>query len=259
MKRITLFSFLLCLSVLFVFGQETNYMLNNGLGFLDTPYMANTLEINKEEELVVNCDEVDCTTYVEYVLAMSLCSRQGDEMIESEFANNLQKIRYRNGVINGYPSRLHYITDWVADNVRMGLIDDITARKSKETTFVSVNYMTSNPDKYEHLRNSPANTSAMAEYERQLSGKRIHYLPINQLSVTGNSWIKNGDIIAMVTNTPGLDISHLGIAIYIKGNLHLLHASSKEGKVVVERTALKSSLAKDKSIAGIRVLRMKSK
>lgn len=41
-------------------------------------YVAHTLEVNDEEKLVVNFDEVDCTTFVEYVLALSLSpSRTG--------------------------------------------------------------------------------------------------------------------------------------------------------------------------------------
>ena len=256
MKKIAVLLLIACLPISLTFGQEANKMLNNGLGFLNTPYVAHTLEVNDTEELVVNCDEVDCTTFVEYVLAMSLCPEQGDNMLESDFANNLQSIRYRNGEINGYTSRLHYTTDWIGDNIRMGIIEDVTAAKSPETITVSVSYMSANPDKYKHLKDSPENVAAMAGYEKQLSGKKVHWLPKGKIPVEGLSWIKNGDIIALVTNTPGLDISHLGLAVYIKGNLHLLHASSKEKKVVVERLALKEQLASSKNVTGIRVLRM---
>ena len=56
-----------------VSAQETdNAMLKYGLNFLKTPYVAHTLEVNEEEKLVVNFDEVDCTTFVEYVLALAL-------------------------------------------------------------------------------------------------------------------------------------------------------------------------------------------
>ena len=47
-------------------------MLTNAQTFIDTPYTAHTLEMDDEEDLIINCDEVDCTTLVEYVLAMSL-------------------------------------------------------------------------------------------------------------------------------------------------------------------------------------------
>lgn len=51
-------------------------MLSNGLGFVDTPYKAGTLEVDDTEDLIINCDEVDCTTFVEYALAMALCPQQ---------------------------------------------------------------------------------------------------------------------------------------------------------------------------------------
>lgn len=251
--------FLLIAAFAFTANAQNSYnsMLNNALKFIDTPYAANTLEVNNEEELVVNCDEVDCTTFVEYTLAMALCSDQGDDMLESEFAENLQKIRYRNGEINGYPSRLHYATEWVNDNVRKGLIEDITEVNSPVTTRVNLSFMSNNADKYAQLKNSPTDKAQIAAIERELSGQTIHYFPKDNLPLEGVRWIKNGDIIMFTTNIEGLDVSHMGIAIYVKDNLHLLHASSKSGKVVVEKMPLNRQLARDKSITGIRVLRMK--
>lgn len=75
--------------------QEANPMLANAQTFIDVPYVAHTLETDGEEDLVINCDEVDCTTFVEYVLALSLPSASGNKMSESDFAANLQRIRYR--------------------------------------------------------------------------------------------------------------------------------------------------------------------
>ena len=42
--------------------QEANPMLANAQTVIDVPYVAHTLETDGEEELVINCDEVDCTT-----------------------------------------------------------------------------------------------------------------------------------------------------------------------------------------------------
>ena len=74
-------------------------MLRIGKSYLGTKYVANTLDQDGEESLVIRTDAVDCLTFVEYTLAQAL---------GSSFADNLQKIRYRDGIINGYPSRLHY-------------------------------------------------------------------------------------------------------------------------------------------------------
>lgn len=257
MKKIILLSLIAGLFTSTAIAQEQNLMLKNALSLIDTPYAANTLDVTDEEELIINGDEMDCTTFVEFVLAMSLCPEQGDAMMESDFANNLQKIRYRKGKIDGYASRLHYITDWANDNVHKGLIEDITLKNSPDAMVVNLSYMSTHPEMYKHLKNSPANVAKMASVEQQLSGRKVSYLPKERLPLEGTKWIKNGDIIAFTTNIAGLDVSHLGIAIYIKDNLHLIHASSKAGKVTVEKLALTRQLDRDKNITGIRVFRMK--
>lgn len=67
-------------------------MLSNGIKYLDVPYVAHTLEADGPEELVINCDEVDCTTLVEYVLAETLTPKLVDgDISETAFADNLQK------------------------------------------------------------------------------------------------------------------------------------------------------------------------
>ena len=122
--------------------DDENAMLNYGINFLDVPYVAHTLEVNDNEELVINCDEVDCTTFVEYVLAMALSPTEDGQIAEGDFAENLTKIRYRDGKIDGYPSRLHYIADWVNNGVRNGFLEDITAIKSPDTQKVELSYTT---------------------------------------------------------------------------------------------------------------------
>lgn len=96
----------------------------------------------------------------------------------------------------------------------------------------------------------------MAEHEKALSGKKVHWLPKGKLPDAGLPWIMDGDIIAITTNLPGLDVAHVGMAEYINGKLHLLHASSTLGKVVVSEEPLSQMLRNNKSWSGIRVVRM---
>lgn len=238
-------------------GKE-NAMLNNGIKFLDTPYVAHTLEATEgEEELIINCDEVDCTTFVEYALAMSLSPTEDGQVAEGDFAKKLQMIRYRDGKINGYLSRLHYNTDWVNNGVRNGFLEDVSATRSPYAKKVNLTYMSSHPELYRQLKSSPQNVAGMKEIEKSLSGQEIYYVPQDQLPFNGLPWIKNGDIIAILTNTPGLDVAHMGIAFYVDGKLSLLHASSKEKKVTVSKIALRQMLLNNDQWTGIRVLRMK--
>lgn len=240
-------------------AQDANdVMLANGIGFLNVPYVAHTLDQNVDrEELVVNCDEVDCTTFVEYVLAMSLCPTEDGQIAEGDFIDNVQRVRYRDGKVDGYASRLHYITDWINNGVRNGFLEDVTADKSKYVQTVNVNYMTTHPAQYKQLANSKANREAMARVEAGLTGQTYHYIPEDKLPMNGLPWIKSGDIIAITTDIPGLDIAHMGLAFYVKGTLSLLHASQANGQVEVSRVALAQMLKDGKHWTGIRVIRIK--
>ena len=232
MKNKTLTTLFCSLLVTAATAQNVeNPMVTNGIKYLNTPYVAHTLEVNDEEELVINTDEVDCTTFVEYVLAESLTPVVDGVVSEGQFADNVIKVRYRNGKIDGYTSRLHYIAEWVNNGVH--------------------------PQLYKHLANHPEDVARMKSIEQELNKLTFHYLPKEQLKDNGMTWIKNGDIIALCTNIPGLDVSHLGIAFYAEGKLTLLHASSQKKKVVVSTHSLAQMLNADDKLIGIRVLRMK--
>lgn len=228
--------------------EKANAMLQIGKSYIGTKYVTNTLEEPEgEERLIIRTDAVDCMTFVEYTLAQAL---------GPAFAENLQKIRYRDGIIHGYPSRLHYASDWIDNGVRHGFLTDVTAENHTPTMKLSLSYMSAHPEKYKKLADSPENVARMAECEQALSEKTVHWLPKDKLPDTGLPWIMDGDIIALTTQVPGLDIAHVGIAIYKNGRLHLLHASSTLGKVVVSTTPLRQMLNKNKSWSGLRVVRM---
>ena len=222
-------------------------VLKIGRTYLGTKYVANTLDQNKTEELVIDTTAVDCLTFIEYVLAQA---------IDSSFNDNLQRIRYRNGIIDGYPSRLHYTSDWIENGIRNNFLTDITAKNSPYSMVLSLSYMSTHPQQYKQLANSPENVKRMTQYEKALTGKSVHYLPKGNLPDAGLPWIMDGDMIAILTNISGLDIAHVGIAYYINGKLHLLHASSSLGKVVVSEEPLSRMLTNHKSWTGIRVVRM---
>ena len=57
--------------------------------FQGIPYVAHTLEVNDQEQLVVNTRELDCTTLVETVTALTLCVQQE----KRQWADYLQMLR----------------------------------------------------------------------------------------------------------------------------------------------------------------------
>jgi hypothetical protein len=255
MKKVLIISLLAMTTGIAAQKPAGKLILNHGLSLLGTPYVAHTLERTAQEELFAGRSELDCMTFVETVLAMSLCTKEDGTFSEEHFAKQLQKIRYRGGVIDGYVSRLHYATDWVNDNIKKGIIRDITATHSQDTDTIRLSFMSSHPNNYKHLKNTPENVDRMAEIEKKLTGQVIHRIPKHKLPDEGFPWIKDGDIIMLTTNIDGLDVSHVGIAIRRNGMLHLLHASSTEKKVVVDQRTLRDQLAQSKHVTGVRVLR----
>ena len=227
--------------------------------FVGIPYVANTLEVNDEEQLVVNLRQMDCTTYVETVVSLALCVQNG-QFTYQDYINALRNLRYRNGVIDGYGSRLHYFSDWIDNNENMGFIKEVQSPNPPFSAIqvLNLDFMSKHPHSYKALRISPYLVEEIRETEINLNGKKMNYIPKSSLANTSllRKVIRNGDILAIVTNVKGLDIAHLGIALWRKDGLHMLHASSKQGRVVEDNNTLRTYLNGNKSFLGIRVLRL---
>lgn len=224
--------------------------------FIGEEYVAATLENGKGEPLYISCTRLDCTTFVELVLAMATTS-ENHETSFSDVCRNLEKIRYRGGVRNGYTSRLHYASWWIEDNTRMGLLKEITFPRRSKRRILDLHFMSRNPEKYPLLKNDSKAVAAIAGFEKASNGKAIKYLPKEFLN--GNAAqlnIKNGDIIMLVTTQKGLDIAHMGFAFWKNGKLHLMHASSLKKKVIKDELTLHEYQKNKKSQPGIRVLRV---
>lgn len=224
------------------------------------PYVAHTLEGLPTEQLVVNLRQFDCTTLVENVAALTLCARKGQTSFAA-FYTMLQALRYRNGQIDGYASRLHYFTDWIISNEAAGRVEEIQRDKAPFTAVqhIRVDYMSQHPQLYKALQDHPEDIGAIAVQEQQLTGRSFRYIPSGQTSNTEalRKIVNDGDIIAFVTKKKGLDITHTGLAIWQADGLHLIHASSVRKKVVLEPVTLSQYLKKHPSFLGIRIIRIK--
>lgn len=228
--------------------------------FKGVPYVAHTLEVADPERLVVNLRQLDCTTYVETVLALTMTKRQNSDSF-SDYCRNLMKLRYWNGQMDGYLSRLHYFAWWMHDNMDKQLVTDVQDKKHFTAEIVVRNfYMSRHPQQYKFLKNHPERVDSIAVLEKRYNGPSGHYLPAQStaLSSAELSSIHSGDIVAIVTRKAGLDYSHLGFAVWGKdGKLHLLNASSIHHKVVEEPKTLRQYLREHPTSTGIRVLRLR--
>ena len=231
-------------------------------GFQGTPYQGGTLETFPFERLVVRTDSVDCTTFVEYVLAMYLTDQQrkqvneGEKQLYAQFKKNLQTIRYRGGELHGYTSRLHYFSEWILDNERKGIVQEVTKSSPYAVRKFDLNFMSTHASLYPMLANAD-NLSAMKTIERGWYGYQMAYIPKEKLSAGKEVLdIRDGDILTLATNISGLDVVHVGFACWLDGQLHLLHASSARKRVLLDPHTLYTYSKTNKSHLGIRVIRV---
>lgn len=242
-------------------GQEpeTNYMVYFARQLKDVPYVGQTLERNKTEQLVINLQELDCTTYVENCMALTLCMK-ANQLTFEDFCHYLQTIRYAKGAVD-YPSRNHYFTQWILSNTANGLVEEVnlppTVPSLRQT--IQVTYMSAHPDLYPMLKDRQDWQRQIKENENAINGMTFAYIPKNRITNSDalRKTISDGDILAIVTSKAGLDTSHIGIAVWHQDGLHLLNASSIHKKTVEEPMTLQTYMSKHPSQQGIRVIRLK--
>lgn len=235
-------------------GEERGtLMVHAGKYFLGTPYVAHTLETGPEEKMVINLKEMDCTTFVEYTLALTRTIKSANPGQE-KFIKELEKIRYRHGQRNGYLSRLHYFSEWILDNGRKGVIKDVSREIAHILYPNKIDFMSKHPDSYQVLKENPGLVVQIEKLEKDISEEVFWYIPKGQLSVYEEK-IREGDIIAITTIIDGLDVIHTGIALRENGQLKLLHASSTEKEVVVSSGSLSDYLQNSRNASGIMVAR----
>lgn len=239
--------------------RTTNFPLFFARKFLDIPYVAHTLEINDDERLVVNTRQLDCTTLVETVTALTLCAYR-HLFTWRDYLNALSAMRYRHGQIDDYTSRIHYFTEWITLNTEAGIVKEIQAPNPPFSAIqhVNVNYMSKHPQSYKALREHPEYVAAIREMEQSITGGSFRYIPKKMVKNHAllRQAINDGDIIAITCKKAGLDIAHLGFAVWKDGRLHLLNASMLHKKVVEEPMTLYQYLQQHSTHTGIRIIRI---
>lgn len=229
-------------------------MVKIGSYFLNTPYVAHTLESGKEEKLVINLREMDCTTFAENVLAMTNTVRSKDPGFD-RFIKEIERIRYRNGVRDGYLSRLHYFSDWIYDNHQKKIVRDMSRDIAHILYPNKTDFMSTHPQSYKVLGENPGLIDGLKAFEMEISERKAWFIPKKNLPEFEDQ-LTDGDIIAITTNIDGLDVVHVGMVIRAEGGkVRMLHASSREMKVVVTEETLNEYLQGSKTATGIMVAR----
>lgn len=238
------------------FGKEelpvNQLIIRIGQQFIGVPYVSHTLEHGKEEPLTVEMDELDCTTFAETALALARTIKSSKSNFE-QYTRELEQIRYRDGKRDGYPSRLHYFSDWIFNNRQKGLVSE-PAQNFGKPLDIRVDFMSTHPESYSVLKENPQLVPEIAKQEKEISARDFYFLPKEEVEAR-EADLKEGDIVGLTTNIAGLDVAHVGILVEVNKRIHLMHASTQSNQVVISEKPLADLLQNKKSYTGIMIAR----
>jgi len=212
-----------------------------GQALLGVPYKGFTLEIDDHFEAPsVNLNGLDCWTFFEVSLAFArMIAEPRPNWTPRRMLDYIELDRYRGGKCDGsYLSRLHYLEDWLWDNDKRGLVEDLTRRLGGVRARNMAREMTVGWKSYRYLRNNPELRTGIAQHEARIAGTPFYHLPKGKI-VDIEKYLQTGDIIGIVSRDgPGVGTSHVGLALRGRdGKVRFMHASAprNHGKVVVDK------------------------
>jgi hypothetical protein len=232
-----------------------------GRALVGTRYRSFTLEIdNRIEAPSVNFNGMDCWTFYEISLAFARMLNEPEEnWTPEQMLRYIEVDRYRGGQCTGeYLSRLHYLEDWLADNDRRGLVEDLTRSLGGSSVPHSAREMTVGWRHYRYLAHNRSLLGPLQQMEARVSSRPLYQIPKSRVvGIEGR--LRSGDIIGIISRDgPNrYSTSHVGLALRAAdGSLHFMHASSPRnyGRVVIDST-LSSYLNRYRSDSGILVAR----
>ncbi len=188
-------------------GAGTNVGTRVGVvsaSLLGSPYRADPLVGSPEarEELTFSLDAFDCVTFVESVYSLALSRSQG------AFESVLRRLRYEGGKVS-YPGRNHYMTDWIRNNGRAGLLQMVRL----------------GPREIEKRRVLDVVKGVVPRV------RRFRCLPKRFVRGAAGR-LRTGDLICFASTRSHLDVFHCGLVFRDGDSVRLRHASRGQGGVV---------------------------
>jgi hypothetical protein len=231
-----------------------------GQALVGTRYKHFTLEIdNRIEAASVNFTGMDCWTFFEISLGFArMLGEPEANWTPERLLHYVELDRYRGGECTGdYLSRLHYLEDWLADNDRRGLVEDLTPHLGGTSVPHSAREMSIGWRHYRYLASNKSLLGPLAHMEARVSSRPLYQIPKNKVAGI-ESKLRSGDIIGIISRDRGglYSTAHVGLALRTSDGLHFMHASSpsNSGRVVVD-TRISKYLARYSSDSGILVAR----
>ncbi len=193
-------------------------------------YQANLLDQSPQERLIVSLTRFDCVLFVETVLALARGIAQQDYSYQT-FTHSLQSLRYRDAAMDGYCSRLHYFSEWISDNQRRGNVQNISLNLGGISLHKMLNFMSGNRQSYARL-NDARTYQCVRQMESAINPFVMSYIPASQIRQNYDR-LQPGDIVAIATDIPGLDVTHTGLVYRDQnGGLGLIHATPGRGVAI---------------------------
>ena len=229
---------------------------------IGTPYVAFALEAYLRdggspvatEPLTLSLSHFDCVSLVESCIAVARLAGKGGAPDWSRFAREMERLRYRGGVRQGYTSRLHYFSDWIRDNQLRGGVRDLGEELGGTADTRPLRFMTEHRSSYPALANDDV-FAEIAARERGLDPHPRWVVPTARIPEVSDR-IRSGDILAFATAIEGLDVTHTALAYRDAGGvLRVLHAPLSGGEVEITRATLPEYVAAIRRSTGILVAR----
>ena len=227
-----------------------------------TPYVAFALEAYLRqggspiatEPLTLSLSHFDCVSLVESCVAIARLSGKSVQPTWEDFAREMQLLRYRGGIREGYASRLHYFSDWIRDNELRGSVRDLGRELGGTADTRPLRFMTEHRSSYPALAHDDV-FAEIAARERGLDAHPRWVVPKAAIPAVSDR-IQSGDILAFATEIEGLDVTHTAFAYRDAGGvLRVLHAPLSGGAVEVTRATLPEYVAAIRRSTGILVAR----
>ena len=230
-----------------------------GQALVGTRYKHFTLEIdNRVESPSVNFQGMDCWTFFEIALGFArMLNEPESNWTPDHLLHYIELDRYRGGECTGdYLSRLHYLEDWLYDNNRRGLVEDLTRDLGGQSVPHSAREMSAGWRHYRYLAANRSLLGPLARMEANVSSRPLYQIPKSQVAKIEPK-LHSGDIIGIISRDRSgvYSTAHVGLALRTSdGVLHFMHASSPSnyGRVIVD-AELSKYLNRYRSDSGILV------
>jgi hypothetical protein len=205
------------------------------------------------ETLRVELSSFDCVTFVESTLTVARCTWLGTRDTTC-FLRELEEWRYRGGKLEDFASRLHYFSDWLADNGSRGRLHPLTGELGGAPASEDLTWITKHPERYPAMAD-PAVQQQIATIEARLSAVPQPILMKEQIAgIEGR--LADGDVIAFVGDKPGLVVTHTGFVHRGKdGVARVLHASSYHGRIILTPASLSNYVGRRAERKGLALSR----